>query len=415
MATINFLLQSNKNPARIYVRLRDGKEIDVKAKTKYVINPDKWDKQKQSVNKSARRDIEYLNLDTEIQNLKFELEIQYNSIKGNRVVNKDWLENIINPLADETIINEETLLIDYIEKYIEYKRNSVTPSTTKKSNVIKNMLLNYQKDRNKVIKINAVNLDFKTDFENYQVSKDYALNTISRAVKFYKTVCNFAKVNGIEISNQLDSIKTKSFKSNHIYLNLDDLDKINKIDESILTKTLIDIKDWLIISCYTGQRISDFLRFNKTMITQKKNNEGEIINLIEFTQTKTNKIMSIPILKEVQEILDKRNGEFPTSYSDAKYNLYIKDICNIAKIKDLSFGRIRTKDEKGNLLIEEKEFEKYKLVTSHIGRRSFATNYYGKIPTPFLMYITGHSTEQLFLTYIGKNNNDLALEIAKYF
>jgi len=60
-------------------------------------------------------------------------------------------------------------------------------------------------------------------------------------------------------------------------------------------------------------------------------------------------------------------------------------------------------------------FEKWELVTSHIGRRSFATNFYGEIPTSYLIYVTGHSTESMFLNYIGKSNKDLALELTKYF
>jgi hypothetical protein len=42
-------------------------------------------------------------------------------------------------------------------------------------------------------------------------------------------------------------------------------------------------------------------------------------------------------------------------------------------------------------------------------RRSFASNYYGKIETPLLMNITGHSKERTFLTYIGKHQNKDAL------
>ena len=36
-------------------------------------------------------------------------------------------------------------------------------------------------------------------------------------------------------------------------------------------------------------------------------------------------------------------------------------------------------------------------------RRSFARNYFGKIATPILMEITGHSRESTFLEYVGKN------------
>ena len=60
-------------------------------------------------------------------------------------------------------------------------------------------------------------------------------------------------------------------------------------------------------------------------------------------------------------------------------------------------------------------YSKNELVTSHIGRRSFATNNYGKIPTPLLMSATGHTTEKMFLEYIGKTETDRAMQLAEYF
>jgi integrase len=49
-------------------------------------------------------------------------------------------------------------------------------------------------------------------------------------------------------------------------------------------------------------------------------------------------------------------------------------------------------------------YPKYELITSHSMRKSFATNYFGKIET-ILMDITGHSRESTFLSYIGENPN----------
>lgn len=48
---------------------------------------------------------------------------------------------------------------------------------------------------------------------------------------------------------------------------------------------------------------------------------------------------------------------------------------------------------------------KYNFITSHCFRRSFATNFYGKVPTPILMGITGHSEERVFLKYINKRQD----------
>ena len=50
-------------------------------------------------------------------------------------------------------------------------------------------------------------------------------------------------------------------------------------------------------------------------------------------------------------------------------------------------------------------FTKHQLLPSHDLRRSFATNDYGKIPTPILMKLTGHSRKSRFLEYVGKNAN----------
>ena len=80
-------------------------------------------------------------------------------------------------------------------------------------------------------------------------------------------------------------------------------------------------------------------------------------------------------------------------------------------------GSKKLETEKGSKIYRKTEgtYEKWKLVTSHIGRRSFATNFYGVIPTSYLIYVTGHTTEKMFLTYIGKSNKDIALELTKYF
>ena len=50
-------------------------------------------------------------------------------------------------------------------------------------------------------------------------------------------------------------------------------------------------------------------------------------------------------------------------------------------------------------------YPKYELIASNAMKRSFAPNYFGKIETPILMEITGHSRESTFLSYIGENPN----------
>ncbi|EAR11712.1 hypothetical protein PI23P_00870 [Polaribacter irgensii 23-P] len=61
------------------------------------------------------------------------------------------------------------------------------------------------------------------------------------------------------------------------------------------------------------------------------------------------------------------------------------------------------------------DYKKHELVSSHIMRRSFSTNHYGKLPTPLIMAVTGHTTEKMFLNYIGKTANDNAETLNKFW
>ncbi|MBG7610846.1 phage integrase SAM-like domain-containing protein, partial [Polaribacter sp. BAL334] len=290
--------------------------------------------------------------------------------------------------------------------------------TQKKYKVTKHLMERYQSDKKIKLQIIEINYKFKLDFEKYCLENNYALNTISKDLRTIKTVCNHAKQNGINTSHQLDSIKTPQHKTEKTYLSFEDLTKIENIDAKRLNDNLQNAKDWLIISCYTGQRISDFMRFDKSMIRYEKNNKGILHPFLEFTQIKTNKRMTIALHPKVIEILNKRNGNFPKIISDPKYNLYIKQVCRIAEINQTIKGSILKDIDNNKAKQYRKEsgiFPKWQLVTSHIGRRSFASNFYGTIPTTYLINVTGHSTESMFLNYIGKSNKDLALEITKYF
>jgi hypothetical protein len=84
----------------------------------------------------------------------------------------------------------------------------------------------------------------------------------------------------------------------------------------------------------------------------------------------------------------------------------IKGLCKMSKIERL------VPRFKNNPKTRRKEIvnaPKYAFVTSPIMRCSFASNYYGKIETPPLMNITGHSKESTFLTSIGTHQNKDAL------
>jgi len=415
MASINFLYRSTKEKSNLVLRLLyryNGTDYVFGAKTKFEIEKNYWSKQ----HKKKSKDIEITNKQTDVNNELNKIENHVLNVFNSasiETINKDWLQtqidNYYNPKKETKI---PTNLIDYIDFYLDYRKNEITETNKSKCRVIKNKLIKYEAFLKKKILIKNINDSFKNEFVNYQKERMYSQNTIQREFVTIKTFCKHARYLGLETHPQLDSLRIDRQKVEKIYLTFEDLTKIENISKEKLTDSLDNAKDWLIISCYTGQRVSDFMRFTDEQIRIENNK-----HLLEFTQKKTGKNMTVPLHPKVLEILNKRDGKFPYSISDQKYNDFIKTVCELAEINELTKGSklVETKTDSKVYRKKTGMYKKYDLVTSHIGRRSFASNFYGEIPTTYLIYITGHSTEAMFLNYIGKSNKDLALEITKYF
>lgn len=424
MATVNFLYRSVKDKAPLELRLLfsiNNTAFVFGAKTKFEVEKHYWSKQ----HKLQRvKDIDVLNKQSEVNNELTKISnyilSSFNLIPESEVldvVNKQWLQTQIDNYYSPPKSTEEqeqakipTDLISYIDFYLEYRKHEITDALRKKNNVVKNKLIRLQKNRKKTILIKDVNDKFKNEFVNYCTEQGYSQNTMQRELVIIKTFCKHARYLGLEVHQQMDGLRLDRQKVKSIYLTFEELEQIEKTSD--LPEYLENAKDWLIISCYLGQRVSDFLNFTSDMIRYEDGNP-----LLEFTQKKTQKLMTIPVHRKVIEILKKRNGQFPRQISDVNYNLYIKEVCKRAGLTQMVKGskKVETAPNSKQYRKVTGEYPKWELVTSHIGRRSFCSNFYGKIPTSYLIYVSGHSTEQMFLAYIGKSNKDLAMEISNYF
>ena len=96
----------------------------------------------------------------------------------------------------------------------------------------------------------------------------------------------------------------------------------------------------------------------------------------------------------VIEILE---NSFPRRINSVTFNRELKMIARLAGMTEIVTGRkVNPKTRRKEL----GEYPKYKLLSAHDLRRSFATNLYGKVPTPLIMKMTGHQKEGNFLLYI---------------
>lgn len=416
MATVNFLYRSIKDKANLHLRLLyrfNDTDFVIGANTQFEVAKDYWNKDHKRKSRDILLTNEQTRVNAELNKIENHILNMFNS--GNpAAITKVWLQtqidNYYNPAEEAEALPKE--LIKYIDFYIDYRKNEIKETSKQKFNVIKQKLIRFEAYRKKTIFIIDVNDNFKKELVEYYKSQKYSQNTMQRELVFIKTFCKHARFLGIETHGQLDSLRLDREKVEKIFLSFDELKAIEEIDKDKLTESLENAKDWLLISAFTGQRVSDFMRFTNDMIRIE---DGQ--SFIEFTQKKTNKIMTIPVHPKVTEILNKRNGMFPYAISDQKYNDYIKTVCELAEITQMVIGSklIETAPESGVFRKVKGTYRKCDLVSSHIGRKSLCTNFYGTIPTSLLINISGHQKEETFLIYIGKSNKDLAKETHKYF
>lgn len=332
-------------------------------------------------------------------------------------INKDWFLKVLydyyNPQEQTQVEVIPSLLIDYIPYYLKSKSKGMTEASVRKYKVVQNRLIDLESSLGKRYEIKDINDNFQNEFEQFYEDRKYSQNTMQRALVFVKTICKHARTKGIETHPEMDGLKLSTdTEVPKIWLTFKDLEQIENTEN--LPDYLDNARDWLIISAYTAQRVSDLLRFNSEMIREKQGNK-----LLEFRQQKTKTVMTVPLHRKVLAILEKRNGEFPRSISDQRYNEYIKEVCQKAELNQPTKGRLKKNISKvknvTKMRIVEGVYPKWQLVSSHIGRRSFASNFYGTIPTTHIMNTTGHTTEGQLLEYIGKSKEELALETFKYF
>ncbi len=143
-------------------------------------------------------------------------------------------------------------------------------------------------------------------------------------------------------------------------------------------------------------RVSDLLTLTPNQLRPAPN--GGLY--VDIHQQKTDKKVTVGVINPTAlEILRHR---FPKKLLPQRFNKYLKIVLQKAGINEMVRGY------KFNSLTQRKElglFPKYHVISSHDLRRSFATNFFGKISTPILMNMTGHAKESTFMSYIGRDPN----------
>lgn len=263
----------------------------------------------------------------------------------------------------------------------------------------------YAKEKRRRLEFTQLNEKFYSDFQNWLHSPPRNLST-NYVQKIWQNVKYFiVRAENKHYHNDRTYREFKPGRSvvTKIALTFAQLETLAALDLSGSIH-LSKARDLFLVGAYTGLRYSDFTRIQPAHILT---HEGE--RLIQITTLKTGQTVHIPLNPVLEAVLQKYGYRSP-QMTNQRMNNYLKEIGKMAGFTN----EIIVNDASGGVQ-KEKAVPMWEMLTSHVARRSFATNYYHKHPELIdnIMKITGHTTEKMFRAYIVTDRLNSALEFAK--
>jgi len=252
------------------------------------------------------------------------------------------------------------------------------------------------KMRKSDIMLSQVDRNFVMDFETW-LKTEYKLDTNSseKLMRIFKRITTMCFKNGQMPKDPFCDHKLKKVKKDRGYLTKAELEKI--IDFKPDSKRLEKVRDIFLFCCFTGYDYSTTAALtDKDLVAD---DDGALWIDTHRIKTKTAakvKLLDIP-LSIIKKYELKRDGDYLLPVmSNAKYNLYLKEIASMCGIE--------------------------KNVTSHLARHTFATTvtYANGVSIESISKMLGHtkiSTTQIYARIVDKtvsNEMDKLAEKIKY-
>jgi len=411
MATFVLKLSKRQDPktgkSEILIRLRHGKTIELYANSGIFIHPDFWNN-----GIKIPRDRIITDKLRDAQRAKTDFDKLLNLISESfltadrKRVNSKWMSGVVDTFHKREQEPEPEGLLTYIANFIErapQRTRHDTGRVLRESNMyqyratFKHLQEFAVSRRVKDFEFSDINKDFYERFVAHLQKQGFRANSIGKHIKVLKTFVNDAPA---ELRTQADLKPFRVLREDvdNVYLNDRELEALRSCE--LPTAKLERVRDSFLLLAWTGCRYSDLSKVFEA--------SGDYILI---RQEKTDAKVKIPIHPVVREILNKYQGSAPRLLSNQRFNEYIKEVARIAGIDQVEAKR----ETIGGKEVATKR-PKYELITSHAGRRSFATNMYlAGLPSITIMAITGHKTEKSFMKYLKITQAQHAELVGRFF
>lgn len=387
----------------------DGKQL--RYYTGYRIDWDKWNNETQRVKRNVfnKNEESATAINKHLGDIATHVTDIYDEQKGQKKKpSVSFVRDELKKRLGETYKSEVSIFIAF-ELFIsqEAKLKTWTEGTKTKLNTVLTQL----KDFHTTYKFDFETID-ETFLEKYIGYQEKTLKlrnvTIAKNLKIFNWFMNWAtrkKFNTNLTYKTFDPNLKGTNISKVIFLTWPDLMKVYQKD--ITKPYLARIRDVFCFQCFTGLRYSDVYNLKKSDI------KGA---MIEITTIKTEDPLQIDLNDYSRAILDKYKDEpFPGNkalpvISNQKFNEYLKELGQNCELTDPETLVYFVGNER-----KEKTYQKWELLTTHVGRKTFISNaLFFNIPAEVIMAWTGHKDHKVMEKYYKIIAPQKKREMAKF-
>lgn len=175
----------------------------------------------------------------------------------------------------------------------------------------------------------------------------------------------FAEVNAVireNSSKPVPSLKfgevlhAKKVPTQAVYLSDEEIARLNAYNPRTLA--MRHAKRIFMLECLCGARLSDCIRLTSDNLAP----DGRTLT---YVSTKTRTEVTVPVHPWLRQYLERTSPREPQTISVPAYNTNIREMCKACGIDTAAKVFLAGRDRRGH---------KYEFVSTHTGRRSFATN-----------------------------------------
>ena len=305
---------------------------------------------------------------------------------------------------------EKLSLLEEWKKYLEVIKTNIKESSLESLTISFNHFEKFA--RGMRLSFDDITGELVSKYAAYLQKLGQGDNTVYKNVKRLRMFMNYAKKAGLHNNQNYNDFNVSQKSKRIVFLEWSEVKTL--LDFSPKTPMESKALDNFLFGCLTSMRYSDYHDLKRTDISEVSF-EGldGVYHSVSFRQVKTGKLNVIPLLPEALAIIERNKnakGDFALPrISNQKINETIKEVGRRAGLTS-----IVTVDEfKGDKCVT-KTVEKWKLLSTHIGRKTFISVAASKsIPIHLVASIAGHSVKTCMKFYAGVADRDTFVRIAE--